>query len=326
MARNLPSKFGVAEGLDFSAEQGMMNIPIDRLVAYKNHRFALYKGERLNDMIQSIQKNGIMTPVIVRTADNGKYEILSGHNRVYAAGQAGLTVIPAVVKAGLTDEEAECYVVETNVMQRGFKDLRISEQAFAISVRYNKLFDERKLQSIRNEAYRIEYGKPDPEAVSEDVPLEHQTTRDATAEEYGISAATVARLLRVEKLIDELKALIDNGNIKLRSAVDISFMSEEQQRLLYSTMLRLDVTVIDMKMAKQLKEVATSYAEVSVEVIEDVLNGEYDGEEKQPKEKGEKITLPKATYNRYLSSYSKKEANEIIEKALALYFESNDEE
>lgn len=308
MARNVTSKFGVADGLDFSSEQGITSIAIDKLVPYRNHRFTLYKGERLEDMIQSIKKNGVITPIIVRAMDNGKYEILSGHNRVYAAGQAGITSVPAVVKTDLSDEDAEIYVVETNLIQRGFKDLKISEQAFAVGLRYSKLFDERKLKGINDELYLIENGKPNPNA---DVPVEHLTTREATAEQYGISSATVARLLRVNKLIDEFKELVDKENIKLRSAVDISFMTEEQQKLTYSVMVKLNVTVIDMKMAKQLREVASSYAVVSEELITEVITSEYGKEDTEPKDKGEKITLPTDTYKRYLSSYSKKEANEL---------------
>lgn len=309
MARNVTSKFGVADGLDFSSEQWITSIAIDKLVPYRSHRFTLYKGERLEDMIQSVSKNGVITPIIVRTMENGKYEILSGHNRAYAAGQAGIISVPAVVKTDLSDEDAKIYVVETNLLQRSFKDLKISEQAFAVGLRYNEL-------------YLIENGKPKPNA---NVPVEHSTTREATAEEYGISSLMVARLLRVNKLIDEFKAIVDKGNIKLRSAVNISFMTEEQQKLAYSVMVKLNVSVIDMKTAKQLREISSSYAVVSEELIKEVLTGEYGKEDTEPKDKGEKITLPTATYKRYLSSYSKKEANEIIEKALALYFEQNEE-
>lgn len=319
MARNISSKFGVTDGLDFTAEQGITSIAIDKLIPYHNHRFTLYEGERLEDMIQSIKKNGVITPIIVRTTDNGKYEILSGHNRVYAAGQAGLESVPAVVKVNLSDEDAEIFVVETNLIQRGFSNLKISEQAFAVALRYNKLFDERKREEICDELYFIENGKHRPE----DVPPEHLTTRDATAEEYGISSATVARLLRIDKLINEFKVLVDRGNIKVRSAVELSYLTEEQQRNVYKVMTEKEVTVIDMKMAKQLREIASSYTIVTDELITDVLNGEYSSDEK-PKDRGEKITLPTATYKRYLSSYSKKEANEIIEKALALYFEQGE--
>ena len=211
--------------------------------------------------------------------ENGKYEILSGHNRAYAAGQAGIISVPAVVKTDLSDEDAEIYVVETNLLQRSFKDLKISEQAFAVGLRYNEL-------------YLIENGKPKPNA---DVPVEHSTTREATAEEYGISSSMVARLLRVNKLIDEFKAIVDKGDIKLRSAVDISFMTEEQQKLAYSVMVKLNVSVIDMKTAKQLRGISSSYAVVSEELIKEVLTGEYGKEDTEPKDKGEKITLPTAT-------------------------------
>lgn len=320
MARNVTSKFGVTDGLDFTAEQGITSIAIDKLIPYHNHRFTLYQGERLEDMIQSIKKNGVITPIIVRTMDKGKYEILAGHNRVYAAGQAGLNAVPAVVKTDLSDEDAEIYVVETNV-QRGFADLKISEQAFVVAFRYNKMYDERKLKKISDELYFIENGKHRPE----DVPPEHHTTREATAEEYGISSATVARLLRIDKLINEFKVLVDRENIKVRPAVDLSYLSEEQQRMVYRLMTEREVTVIDMKMAKQLREIAASYAIVTEDLINEVLNGEYGADGGKPKDKGEKITLPTATYKRYLSSYSKKEANEIIEKALALYFEQGEE-
>lgn len=324
MARNVTSRFGVTDGLDFSSEQGITNIAIDKLVPYHDHRFTLYEGERLEDMIRSIEKNGVLTPIIVRTMDGGKYEILSGHNRVYAAGQAGVTNIPAVVKTNLSDEEAEVIIIDTNLLQRSFKELKISEQAFAVGLRYNKLFDNRKLKAIEDEIYFIENGKkPDSD---KNVPVEHLTTREATAEEYGISSATVARLLRVNKLIDEFKALVDKENIKLRSAVDISFMTREQQQLTYSLMVGMGVTVIDMKTARQLREIAASYANVSEDLIKEVLTGEYGRSEEKPKDKGEKITLPTATYKRYLGNYSKKEVNEIIEKALALYFEQNENE
>ncbi|MGN0552373.1 MAG: ParB N-terminal domain-containing protein, partial [Oscillospiraceae bacterium] len=254
MARNVTSKFGVADGLDFSSEQGITSIAIDKLVPYRNHRFTLYQGERLQDMIQSISKNGIITPIIVRTTDNGKYEILSGHNRVYAAGQAGITSVPAVVKTDLSDEDAEIYVIETNLLQRSFKELKISEQAFAIGLRYSKLFDERKLKGISDELYLIENGKPKPEAENEDVPPGHfQNTRGMTAEEYGIGQTTVARLLRINKLTDELKELVDKGNIKVRAAVDLSFLTGEQQKMLTELMKDMQVTVIDTKMAGQLR-------------------------------------------------------------------------
>ena len=98
---------------------------------------------------------------------------------------------------------------------------------------------------------------------------------------------------------------------------------KEMQGMLVKAMSEQEVSVVDMKMAKQLREIASSYASPSEEIIAEVLCGTY-GEEEKPKEKGEKVTIPKATYSRYLGGYSKKEANLIIEKALAYYFENKE--
>lgn len=146
------------------------------------------------------------------------------------------------------------------------------------------------------------------------------------AEEYGLCRASIARLLRINKLSKELKAMVDDGNIKIRSAVELSYIPKEMQTMLVKLMSEQEVSVIDMKMAKQLREISTSYASPSEDIIAEVLNGTYGAGEKPVKEKGEKVTIPKATYTRYLGSYSKKEANLIIEKALAYYFENNEEE
>lgn len=309
-------------------KNAVQNIDINKLVPYKNHCFKLYEGERLDDMVRSVLQYGIMIPIIVRTVPNSdNYEILSGHNRVNAAKIAGKKNVPAVVKENLPDEFAEVYVIETNLIQRGFKELRISEQAFAVAMRYKRLFDKKKLQAISDELTVLENGN------KLRAPVEHEKesgysdnyvrTRDVTAEEYGISHATVARLLRINELSNELKAMVDDGNIKIRPAVELSYIPREMQEMLVKAMSEQEVSVIDMKMAKQLREIASSYAGPSEEIIAEVLCGTY-GEDEKPKEKGEKVTIPKATYSRYLGGYSKKEANLIIEKALAYYFENKE--
>ena len=301
------------------------SIDIDKLIPYKNHCFKLYEGERLDDMVRSVQQYGIMVPIIVRNMpDSDTYEILSGHNRVNAAKIAGKKNVPALVKENLPDEFAEVYVIETNLLQRGFKELKISEQAFAVAVRYKKLFDQKKIQAISDELQILQHDKSCSRPPVGDGSGKRMET--IAAEEYGIGHSTVARLLRINELSNELKTMVDDGNIKIRSAVELSYIPKEMQATLVKLMSEQEVSVIDMKMAKQLREISTSYAEPSEEIIAEVLNGTYGAEEKPVKEKGEKVTIPKATYSRYLGSYSKKEANLIIEKALAYYFEKNEEE
>ena len=93
-------------------------IAIESLVPFAHHRFALYEGERLDDMVESIKKNGVIVPIIVRTMpDSDKYEIICGHNRVYASGLAGVMKVPAVIKTDMSDDEAESYALISNLIQ-----------------------------------------------------------------------------------------------------------------------------------------------------------------------------------------------------------------
>lgn len=316
-------------------KNSVRDIPIEKLVPYKDHCFRLYESERLDDMVRSVQNYGIMVPIIVRNVpDSDTYEILSGHNRVNAAKIAGKKNVPALVKENLPDEFASVYVIESNAMQRGFKELRISEQALAVEMIYKRLKDSVAIRAIEKEFSVLEGVKSPMDTCNDSNKNEVKSPMDTcekvdnlkgAAEEYGLSRASIARLLRINKLSDELKAMVDEGNIKLRPAVELSYIPKEMQDMLVKVMSQQEVSVIDMKMAKQMREIASSYASPSEELIAEVLCGTY-GEDAKPKEAGEKVTIPKATYSRYLGGYSKKEANLIIEKALAYYFENNEEE
>ena len=138
-------------------KNAVRSIDIDKLIPYKNHCFKLYEGERLDDMVRSVQQYGIMVPIIVRNVpDSDTYEILSGHNRVNAAKIAGKKLVPALVKENLPDEFASVYVIESNAMQRGFKELRISEQALAVEIIYKRLKDSAAVRAIEKELSVLE--------------------------------------------------------------------------------------------------------------------------------------------------------------------------
>lgn len=317
-------------------KNAVRDIPIEKIVPYKDHCFRLYEGERLDDMVRSVRNYGIMIPVIVCNVPNtDTYEILSGHNRVNAARIVGKKNVPALVKENLPDEFASVYVIESNAMQRGFKELRISEQALAVEMIYKRLKDSVAVRAIEKELSVLEGIKSPLDTCSGNTQNDVKSPVDTcgkvdnlkgVAEEYGLCRASIARLLRINKLSKELKAMVDDGNIKIRPAVELSYLSKEMQAALVKLMSEQEVSAIDMKMAKQLREISTSYASPSEDIIVEVLNGTYGAEEKAVKEKGEKVTIPKATYSKYLGSYSKKEANLIIEKALAYYFKNIEEE
>jgi ParB family chromosome partitioning protein len=214
-----------------------------------------------------------MVPIIVRTIpDSEKFEILSGHNRVYASGMAGLERIPAVIKTNISDDMATVIAVETNLIQRSFRDLRISEQAFAVAIRYKKLFDEKKLAAIDEElSILLSDKKVRP-------PLEDEKKRKSdgyirveniAAEEYGVSHATIARLIRINELSDDLKRLVDTGNIKIRPAVELSYLLKELQKKLYDVMSELGISSVDMNTAKQIRELCDATVNMSLGQLAD---------------------------------------------------------
>ena len=143
-------------------------------------------------------------------------------------------------------------------MQRGFKELRISEQAFAVEMIYKRLKDSRTVRAIEKELSVLEGIKypldtcETSEENDEKSPVDTCEKVDnlkGAAEEYGLSRASIARLLRINKLSDELKAMVDEGNIKIRPAVELSYIPKEMQEMLVRAMSEQEVSVIDMKMA-----------------------------------------------------------------------------
>lgn len=135
-------------------DSGIQMLPVDQIKPFHEHPFKLYQGERLDDMVESIRELGILMPVIVRKFSSG-YEMLAGHNRQNAARIAGLKEIPAIVKENLTDEEAWVYVLETNVIQRSFSDLTITERITVMAARYDKVCGKKKREEIIEELHRL---------------------------------------------------------------------------------------------------------------------------------------------------------------------------
>lgn len=207
------------------AENGITMLPTNEIRPFHNHPFRLYEGERLQDMVESVKEHGILNPVIVRKY-NGTYEMLSGHNRQNAAMIAGIEEIPAIVKEKLTDEEAYVYVIETNLMQRSFTDLTTTEKAAVLAERYDKVMSQGKKNEIIKELEELQGVK------SSCGHCDHKfKSRDGVGEEYGLSGSTVARLLRVNNLIPDLKKMVDEGSLPLLAGVQISYLPEQCQKI-----------------------------------------------------------------------------------------------
>lgn len=296
----------------------IQQIPCEMLRPYHNHKFELYSGERLEDMIASIKENGVLSPIVVQPCENG-YEILIGHNRWNASKLAGLPTIPTIIKEGLSEEEAEIYAFESNIMQRGFENLRISEQAAVIALRHSEMFSQGKRNDILRELALLE----NPNAEAEETTLNplgsKLDTSESVGKEYGVSKGSVVRLIRINKLVDELKTLVDSGDIAVRSGVELSFLSNEAQTEVAE---QAENFKIDMKKSRQLREAADSKGNIDRDTIIRIITGMADV---KPKPKSAKISND--IFTKYFDEGAKaKDVTDTVEKALAYYFASMKED
>lgn len=297
---------------------GIIEIDLKLTVPFAKHPFHLYTGERLEDMVESVRENGVLVPIIVRRSGDN-YEILSGHNRVNAARLSGLASVPAVIKDGLPDDAAWMYVIETNLMQRSFGDLSHSEKAAVLATQHSKLFSQGKRNDILDEIEILEKSNGFNGNLTCGKACHKSGARDSIAKEYGLSSRTVANLLRINKLIPELKAQLDNGEISFIPSVTLSFLSAENQNLLNSC-VELNGFAIDIKKADTLRAYSDR-GKLDSDNIYLILSGELGNKPKQ--NRNPTVKVRKAVYSKYFSAQqSAKEVQDIVEKALEMYFAS----
>lgn len=293
-------------------------LAVDQLKPYAKRRFALYTGERLSDMIESIRKNGILQPIIARSlVAEEYYEILAGHNRVNAAKAAGLTEVPGYVLENLSDEAAEIYYFETNLLQRSFNDLAHSEKAAVLAIYHSKLFSQGKRNDILTELEELSKldGSRD-EATSSQI-AKKLTSLEMAGQEYGLSKDSVARYLRINKLIEEFKMMVDEGSVPFIAGVDLSYLSDEQQQMLVKNLSVLKGVKLDLKKAKQLKE-AVFKEKLTETTMMDILTDRNNG---KPTKKLGDVKIKKTVLKKYFAEdVPAKVVEDTIQKALDMYF------
>ncbi len=277
---------------------GLQNLPVDKIEPFHDHPFHLYEGERLDDMVESIREHGVLNPVIVRKKGGG-YEMLSGHNRQNAAKTAGLSEIPAIVKEGLSDEEAYVYVIETNVIQRSFTDLAPSEKAAVLSARYEKVISQGRRNDILQEIEEIGTCGHD---------VHKSKSRDGIGEEYGMTGRNIARYMRVDKLIRPFKDRLDAGELTLTAAVELSYLSEDEQTIV----VKKDAAVNE-KAAKAIRAAAGKLTE---EKLEDILHPV----KASAPAKAVSVKIPAEAEEKYFSGMKAKERTDLVMKALDAWF------
>ena len=193
-------------------EESAMEIEISKIHPFKNHPFKVLDDEKMQDLVESVKINGVLTPVLLRMDENEEYEMVSGHRRMHAAQLAGLTTIPAIVRE-LSDDDAIVAMVDANIQR---EELLPSEKAFA----YKMKLDAMKRQGIRT-----------------DLTLSQNETKlrsdEVLSKQVGESRAQVQRFVRLTELIPELLDLVDNKKLQFTVAVNISYIDKEVQEWIY---------------------------------------------------------------------------------------------
>ena len=195
-------------------EESAMEIEISKIHPFKNHPFKVLDDEKMQDLVESVKINGVLTPVLLRMDENEEYEMVSGHRRMHAAQLAGLTTIPAIVRE-LSDDDAIVAMVDANIQR---EELLPSEKAFA----YKMKLDAMKRQGIRTDLTCVQN--------------EHKSgkkSRELLGEQVGISSVQVTRYIRLTELIPKLLDLVDNKKLQFTVAVDISYIDKEVQEWIY---------------------------------------------------------------------------------------------
>ena len=297
---------GMPEEVNVPVSNGQTMIPTEKIVPFHNHPFRLYEGERLADMVESIKEHGVLNPVIVQKVAD-KYEMLAGHNRWNAAKIAGVSEIPAIVKEGLSEEEAYVYVIETNLMQRSFTDLLPSEKAAVLAERYEKVMCQGKRNDILEEIARLN-GMDASDTCGHDV---HKSkNRDSIGEDYGMTGRNIARYMRLNQTTEQIKEMVDTGTMAMVTAVELSYLSEEEQKQV--------CTVLDEHGGKIKNTQAVELHNAAGSLTEDMVKGILVGKGKEKPVSDTKMFAQ--IKKKYFKGKSTEEVMEVLEQALASWF------
>lgn len=305
-------------GEDKNEGVGVTQLQISSLQSYENHPFKLYSGERFEDMVRSIMEIGVIVPIIVRPKGEDEYEILSGHNRVNAAKTAGLETVPAVIKDQLTDEEAALIVTETNLIQRSFSDLCHSERAVALAAHHKTLKKQGARTDLLNELEKLLNLHENKENQTYSQLANKSKTLAIVGKTYSLSKDTVARYLRLNRLVPELLNRVDNEEIAFIPAVTLSYLQEAEQREIES-MISENGFKVDMTKAEILRS-HSEEGKIDNDKIYSILSGDLDKKKNSNKPIPVKLK-PKLVAKFFSADQKQAEIEEIIDKALTLYFQ-----
>ena len=264
-------------------------LPVDKLRPFEGHPFQVKDDEEMNQLVWSIITQGVLNPIMVRPLDTGEYEVISGHRRVHACAKAGIDTIPALIYS-LDRDAAAIALVDSNLHR---EHILPSEKAFAYKL---------KLEAMNCRGQRTDLTS-----------LQVATKLDTAAQigkAQGEGRDKVYRYIRLTYLIPEILTKVDNGEIAMSPAVEISYLPETEQYTLLDAMEQNDCTPSHAQSIRMKK--LSQQGQLHVDMIYTIM------EEKKPNQK-EQIRLPRADFRKYFPpGYPEAKIRQDIEKALEL--------
>lgn len=270
---SLDSLFTTQEQRDAAKRDVVLDLPLDQIGDFPNHPFKVRQDEAMMEMMKSVQLHGVLVPGLVRQLVDGSYQMVSGHRRKLASRLAGLNTLPCIVR-DLTDDEAIIVMVDSNLQR---EKVLPSEKAFAYKM---------KLEAMRRQAGRPNKGNSAPVGQN----FGGKTSRELLAAESPDSHSQIQRYIRLTNLIPEILDMVDDGRIAFRPAVELSYLTEQEQSALYDTMGREDCTP-SLAQAIKMKSFSRE-GKLSEAVIRSIMA------EEKPNQK-EQFRIPKERISKY---------------------------
>lgn len=269
----------------FSTDESRAEAQLEKVVTlnpadisdFPNHPFKVKQDEAMAEMVESVRKYGVLVPALVRPKADGGYEMVAGHRRKFAATLAELPEIPCIVR-DLTDDEATIIMVDSNLQR---ETILPSEKAFAYKM---------KLDAMKRQV-----GRPSKEnSVPVGQNFDGKTSRELLAAKSPDSNTQIQRYIRLSELIPSILQMVDDGKIAFRPAVELSYLSKEQQQSLYDTMECEDCTP-SLAQAIKMKEFSRD-GKLTEEVILSIMQEEKPNQREKPAFRDERITrlIPKS--------------------------------
>ena len=266
----LDDLFTIQEQRDYEKAEKVEEINISSIKDFPNHPFKVINDEKMQEMVKSVKEYGVILPVIVRPKEDGTYEMISGHRRKRACELAGIKQIRCIVK-DLTDDEATILMVDSNIQR---EEILPSEKAFAYKL---------KLEAMKHQGKRI-----DLEENETSTPVVSKLrTDEILGEEVGESRENIRRYIRLTYLIPELLEEVDNKRIAFRPAVELSYLSEENQYVV-ENIFEFDEVTPSLSQAIRLKKLEQE-GNLTEEKIEEILQQEKPNQKEYIKIHNEKI-------------------------------------